>query len=134
MEMDADALLDFAPISEYVIPKKSLHGKLVTMLTSSKLEGETEEYRIMGFPAIITDEGGGRYKRNEYMWNLCFIFHASSSLEAFEPVVRKVGRILKAAEVSLCYAFPRMKRVADGSSILVTCHHLVRTILPFRQY
>jgi hypothetical protein len=100
MEMDADALLDFAPISEYVITKKSLHGKLVTMLTSSKLEGETEEYRIMGFPAIITDEGGGRYKRNEYMWNLCFVFHASSSLEAFEPVVRKVGRILKAAEVS----------------------------------
>jgi len=71
------------------------------MLSPSKLEGETEEYRIMGFPAIITDEGGGRYKRNEYMWNLCFVFHASSSLEAFEPVVRKVGRILKAAEVSL---------------------------------
>jgi hypothetical protein len=34
------------------------------------------------------------------MWNLCFVFHASSSLEAFEPVVRKCGRILKAAEVS----------------------------------
>jgi hypothetical protein len=33
------------------------------------------------------------------MWNLCFVFHASSSLEAFEPVVRKCGRILKAAEV-----------------------------------
>lgn len=63
--------------------------------------GEMEEYRIMGFPAIITDEGGGRYKRNEYMWNLCFVFHASSSLEAFEPVVRKCGRILKAAEVCL---------------------------------
>lgn len=104
---DEDALLDFAPISEYVIPKKSLHGKLVTMLTTSRLEGETEEYRIMGFPAIITDEGGGRYKRNEYMWNLCFVFHASSSLEAFEPVVRKVGRILKAAEVSSC-SIPRM--------------------------
>jgi hypothetical protein len=101
-DRDADALLDFAPISEYVIPKKSLHGKLVTMLSSSRLEGEEgDEYRIMGFPAIITDEGGGRYKRNEYMWNLCFVFHASSSLEAFEPVVRKVGRILKAAEVSL---------------------------------
>jgi hypothetical protein len=72
------------------------------MLSSSRLEGEEgDEYRIMGFPAIITDEGGGRYKRNEYMWNLCFVFHASSSLEAFEPVVRKVGRILKAAEVSL---------------------------------
>jgi len=129
--MDADALLDFAPISEYVIPKKSLHGKLVTMLTSSKLEGETEEYRIMGFPAIITDEGGGRYKRNEYMWNLCFVFHASSSLEAFEPVVRKVGRILKAAEVSLSL-FNRFmfSQGLMNSSILDTCRRLVRTILP----
>jgi hypothetical protein len=73
------------------------------MLTTSRSGedgGDTEEYRIMGFPAIITDEGGGRYKRNEYMWNLCFVFRASSSLEAFEPVVRKCGRILKAAEVS----------------------------------
>jgi hypothetical protein len=74
------------------------------MLTTPRLSqgdgGDVEEYRIMGFPAIITDEGGGRYKRNEYMWNLCFVFHASSSLEAFEPVVRKCGRILKAAEVS----------------------------------
>jgi hypothetical protein len=69
------------------------------MLASSRGD-DPEEYRIMGFPAIITDEGGARYKRNEYMWNLCFVFHASSSLEAFEPVVRKCGRILKAAEVS----------------------------------
>lgn len=92
-----DPLLEFAPISEYVIPKKSLQGKLVTLLASGR-DGE-EEYRIMGFPAVITDEGGARYKRNEYMWNLCFVFHASSSLEAFEPVVRKCGRILKAAEV-----------------------------------
>jgi hypothetical protein len=71
---------------------------LVTLLTSGR-DGE-EEYRIMGFPAIISDGHGARYNRNEYMWNLCFVFHASSSLEAFEPVVRKCGRILKAAEVS----------------------------------
>lgn len=92
-------LLDFAPISEYVIPKKNLHGKLVTLLTTGCEEGEREEYRIMGLPSVLAGEGG-RYQRNEYMWNLCFVFHASSSLEAFEPVVRKCARILKSAEVS----------------------------------
>lgn len=98
-------MLDFAPISEYIIPKKSLHGKLVTLLTTSTEDhdypgaGEgKEEYRVMGFPSVLTGEGG-RYQRNEYMWNLCFVFHASSSLEAFEPVVRKCGRILRSAEV-----------------------------------
>ena len=94
-------LLDFAPISEYVIPKKSLHGKLVNVLTSGYDEGERVEYRVMGFPSVLTGEGG-RYQRNEYMWNLCFVFHASSSLEAFEPVVRKCGRILRSAEVRVC--------------------------------
>ena len=54
----------------------------------------------MGFPSLITGEGG-RYQRNEFMWNLCFVFSASSSLEAFEPVIRKCGRILRSAEVSL---------------------------------
>ena len=93
-------LLDFAPISDYVIPKKSLYGRLVMLLTTGKDNGEDEtaEYRIMGFPSLLTGEGG-RYSRNEYMWNLCFVFHGSSSLEAFEPVVRKCGRILRSAEV-----------------------------------
>lgn len=53
----------------------------------------------MGFPSSLTGEGG-KYQRNQYIWNLCFVFSASSSLEAFEPVVRKCGRILRSAEVS----------------------------------
>ncbi|KAK4686544.1 nitrogen permease regulator 2, partial [Tremellales sp. Uapishka_1] len=95
-------VLDFAPISEYVIPKKSLHGKLVTLLTAGWDEDEKTEYRIMGFPSVIEGEGG-RYMRNEYMWNLCFVFQANSVLEAFEPVVRKCGRILRSAEIDSAY-------------------------------
>lgn len=53
----------------------------------------------MGYPCILNGEGG-RYVRNEYMWNLCFVFEAKSSLEAFEPVIRKCARILRSAEVS----------------------------------
>jgi hypothetical protein len=101
-----------------VIPKKSLHGKLVTFVTTgawdegynsdtSDSEGSDEEgndenpqYKIIGLPSVIDDGEGGRYQRNQYIWNLCFVFRASASLEAFEPVVRKTARILRSAEVS----------------------------------
>jgi hypothetical protein len=109
-------------LSEYVIPKKSLHGKLVNLLTTGLDDAEKEEYRVMGFPCVLTDEGG-RYKRNEYMWNLCFVFSAGSSVMAFEPVVRKCGRILRSAEVS-----SRDKGWADDRSILDTSRRPVLTI------
>lgn len=92
-------LLDFALISDYVIPKKALVGKLVSFLTTGRDERQTE-YRVMGFPCVLSGEGG-KYVRNEYMWNLCFVFEANCSLEAFEPVVRKCARILRSAEVSM---------------------------------
>ncbi|WVW82089.1 hypothetical protein I302_104094 [Kwoniella bestiolae CBS 10118] len=100
----SSTLLNFGLISEYVIPKKSLHGRLVTLLTTSNATNEEDkkEYRVMGFPNVMIGEGG-RYKRNEYMWNLCFVFHSSSSLEAFEPVVRKCARILRSAERDSSY-------------------------------
>ncbi|ODN84327.1 hypothetical protein L202_00301 [Cryptococcus amylolentus CBS 6039] len=98
------ALLNFVPLSEYVIPKKSLHGRLVTLLTSGLDDNADQaEYRIMGFPNVMTAPEEGTYTRNEYMWNLCFVFHASSSLEAFEPIVRKCARILRSAERDSSY-------------------------------
>jgi hypothetical protein len=96
-------LLDFALISDYVIPKKALVGKLVSFLTTGRDERQTE-YRVMGFPCVLSGEGG-KYVRNEYMWNLCFVFEANCSLEAFEPVVRKCARILRSAEVCCVYVY-----------------------------
>lgn len=110
-------LLDFGTMSEYVIPKKSLHGKLVSFRTpgawdangAGALDGEDGEsddeaerryeYRVIGLPMVLEGEAG-RYQRNQYMWNVCFVFRASASLAAFEPVVRKTARILRSAEVS----------------------------------
>lgn len=102
----AKTLINFGPISEYVIPKKSLHGRLVTLLTTGTGCDEDEQvgYRVMGFPNVMT-AAEGTYTRNEYMWNLCFVFHSSSSLEAFEPIVRKCARILRSAEVSLSFRY-----------------------------
>lgn len=95
-------------MSEYVIPKSSLQGKLVIFRTRGNwAEGEdsddeeedrTHEYKVMGVPSVV--EVDGRYKRNQYMWNTCFVFRANASVEAFEPVVRKTARILRSAEVS----------------------------------
>lgn len=104
-------LLDFSPISEYVIPKKSLHGRLVSFrvqgawdeggMDGSDDEGhddEKHEYRVIGLPMVL-EGAAGRYKRNQFMWNLCFVFRASASVASFEPVVRKTARILRSAEV-----------------------------------
>ncbi|EIW65977.1 hypothetical protein TREMEDRAFT_70382 [Tremella mesenterica DSM 1558] len=95
-------MLDFGPISEYVIPKKSLHGKLVSLLTVGWEDGEKTEFRVLGFPTALTDTEG-RYTRNEYIWNLCFVFKAMASLDAYEPVVRKCARILRSAEIDSAY-------------------------------
>lgn len=39
------------------------------------------------------------YERNEFIFNIAFVFDRLSDLSAFEPVVRKCGRIMRAAEV-----------------------------------
>ncbi|CAK9783134.1 NPR2-domain-containing protein [Cutaneotrichosporon oleaginosum] len=109
------ALLDFGSMSEYVIPKKSLHGKLVSFRTSGAWDATGDEpddasddgehryeYRVIGLPMVLEGEAG-RYQRNQYIWNLCFVFRASASLAAFEPVVRKTARILRSAELDTGY-------------------------------
>lgn len=106
-------LLDFAHISEYVIPKAQLKHKLVTCScisttwaawSNKEVAGRTgqevgspKEFTVLGFPCILEDE---KYERNEFRWNMAFVFDGNADLSAFEPVVRKCGRILRAAEVS----------------------------------
>jgi hypothetical protein len=82
------ALLDFSQISEYIIGKAALKHRLVTCTLG--------QYRILSFPCVIEDE---RYPRNQFIWNLAFVFDRRSDLSAFEPVVRKCGRIFRACEV-----------------------------------
>lgn len=130
-------------MSEYVIPKKSLHGKLVSFRAQGAWdangaggldgeEGDSDdeaerryEYRIIGLPMVLEGEAG-RYQRNQYMWNVCFVFRASASLAAFEPVVRKTARILRSAEVGSA-----TKMGADDSLIRDTCLRPSRTIRRF---
>ena len=71
----------------YVIPHRSLCGRLVNC--------STRNHRILGFPVQLP----GTYRRNYFRYNLCFVFERGADLSCYEPIVRKVSRVLKNCEV-----------------------------------
>ncbi|CAL1705090.1 unnamed protein product [Somion occarium] len=79
-------LFNFDDISKYIIPNSALYGRLVICATRG--------HRIIGFPV----EMKGRYERNYFRFNLCFVFDRTADLSCFEPVIRKIGRVLTACE------------------------------------
>lgn len=83
-----DTLFDFDAVSEYIIPKTALCGRLVTISAG--------RYKIMGFPVAITDHD--KYQRNTFMFNLCCVFDRDADIACYEPIVRKLGRILRSLE------------------------------------
>lgn len=95
-------LFNFDDISSYVIPRSALCGRLVIC--------STRKHRIIGFPVELR----GDYERNYFRYNLCFVFERSADLSCYEPIVRKVSRVLTACEVS-------------HLSVQTTCHILVIT-------
>ncbi|KAG8876706.1 Nitrogen permease regulator 2 [Tulasnella sp. 331] len=80
-------LLDFDSISEYVIPKTRLCGRLVHC--------NTPKHRILGFPVILF---GDQYARHDFRYNLCFVFDRTADLSCYEPIVRKCARVLQTCE------------------------------------
>ena len=80
-------LFNFDHISKYVIPPRELCGRLVICAAG--------KYRIIGFPVLLP----GNYERNYFQYNVCFVFDRSADLSCYEPIVRKVSRVLTACEV-----------------------------------
>jgi hypothetical protein len=88
----AQTLFSFHEISKYVIPPPALCGRLVTC--------STKRYRIIGFPTELR----GKYQRNYFMYNLCFVFDRGADLSCYDPIVRKVSRVLTSCEVGQCFS------------------------------
>ncbi|ORY90531.1 nitrogen permease regulator 2-domain-containing protein [Syncephalastrum racemosum] len=84
-------LIDFEAISEYIIPKELLYNRLVII--------NTETYKVMGCPVVIHDHVKYGDARNEFRFNLCFIFERSAETSSYEAVVRKLARVLEALEI-----------------------------------
>ena len=87
------SLFNFDEISKYVIPPNQLYGRLVTCAT--------KHHRIIGFPVELQ----GMYTRNYFRYNLCFVFERTADLSCYEPIVRKVSRVLSSCEVCPSFAF-----------------------------
>jgi len=82
------ALFNFDDIQKYVIPPSALCGRLVIC--------STRDHRIIGFPVALK---GRRYERNFFRYNICFVFERGADLSCYEPIVRKVSRVMTACEV-----------------------------------
>jgi nitrogen permease regulator 2-like protein len=92
------ALFEWQLVSQFVIPPPEMCGRL-TIST-------TKKHRIVGFPVFIRDNK--KYDRGTFQFNVCFVFSKDmdygkeTGISCYEPVVRKLARILTAAEVSQC--------------------------------
>lgn len=87
LETSNKFLFNFDDVSKYIIPPSALCGRLVICAT--------KKHRIIGFPMEIR----GKYERNYFRYNLCFVFERNADLSCYKPVVRKVSRVLKSCEV-----------------------------------
>ncbi|KAJ3524319.1 hypothetical protein NM688_g8584 [Phlebia brevispora] len=79
-------LFNFDDVSKYIIPPSALCGRLVKFAT--------RKHRIIGFPVELR----GKYERNYFRYNLCFVFDKKADLSCYEPVVRKASRVLTSCE------------------------------------
>ncbi|KAH9035540.1 nitrogen permease regulator 2-domain-containing protein [Lactarius pseudohatsudake] len=79
-------LFNFEDVSKYIIAQSPLCGRLVTCTAGN--------YKVLGFPVELM----GKYRRNYFRFNVCFVFDASADLSCYEPIVRKVNRVLTACE------------------------------------
>ncbi|KAF9265481.1 NPR2-domain-containing protein [Marasmius fiardii PR-910] len=83
-------LFNFEEISKFVIPPPALCGRLVIC--------STRRHRIIGFPVLLEGEKYHQNYRNFFRFNLCFVFERVADLSCYEPIVRKISRVLTSCE------------------------------------
>ncbi|KIY53935.1 nitrogen permease regulator 2, partial [Fistulina hepatica ATCC 64428] len=68
-------------------PHDELSGRLVTCAT--------KHFRVIGHPVALESQ---EYDRNLFRYNICFVFERSADISCYEPIVRKVSRVLMSCE------------------------------------
>lgn len=88
------SLFEWQLVSQFVIPPSDICGRLTV--------STTKKHRIVGFPVFIRDN---KYERSTFQFNVCFVFAKDmdygkeAGISCYEPVVRKLARVLTACEV-----------------------------------
>ncbi|WFD31331.1 Nitrogen permease regulator 2 [Malassezia sp. CBS 17886] len=110
-------MLDFASMSDYIIPKPPLCGNLVTCVVPAHSSSSVQcSYKVLGYPVLL--QKAERYQRNNFIFNLCFVFDSGADVQSYEPIVRKCGRALRALEeessfVSRLENLPRLYGIVE---------------------
>lgn len=110
--------LDFSTLSDYVIPKNPLCGRMIICNISScpDEQGRRQHYKVMGVPVLLEHEQ--KYERNHFIFNLCFVFHSNTDTRSYEPIVYKCARSLRMLEeeesfVSRLDNLPRLYAIVE---------------------
>jgi nitrogen permease regulator 2-like protein len=112
------ALFEWQLVAQFVIPPEEMCDRL-TIST-------TKKHRIVGFPVYIRDKKyeKGKHERGTFQFNVCFVFSKDmdygkeTGISCYEPVVRKLARILTACEVSKFASLICLIVASSESSIL----------------
>jgi len=87
-------IFDFKSISEFIIPKAPLCGRLISYSVASP---DGQSYKILSHPIILLDQA--KYPRKSFIFNVAFVFDGRADTRAYEPIVRKCARELRDLEV-----------------------------------
>lgn len=99
--LQQEQLFDFDTLSDYLIPKAPLCGRLITCTTKglpSANDRTPRHYKVLSYPVLIEDSD--KYERNTFIFNLAFVFDGKADVKSYEPVVRKCARALQGLEQS----------------------------------
>ncbi|CAG8589162.1 7828_t:CDS:2 [Ambispora leptoticha] len=99
-ESTKQPILDFSSISDYIIPKEPLSKHLITVCTDS--------HKVLGYPVWVD---GLKYRRNSFCFNLCFVFDRNADTSSYEPVVRKIARVLRSLELENGFLYEEKTKV-----------------------
>ncbi|EKX42004.1 hypothetical protein GUITHDRAFT_141484 [Guillardia theta CCMP2712] len=67
-------------LSDHLIASSELCGHLISVTAFG--------LRFVGHPEHIRDE---HYERNQFMFNVCFVFDATTDVSAYQPIVKQVA-------------------------------------------
>lgn len=93
----------FDGVSDYVITKPQLCGKLVTITVSG--------HKIMGYPLRVRNE---RYHRYALMFNVGMVFDEGADTRAYQGVLRKLGNTFHTMETESSFLLDPEKKVRFG--------------------
>ncbi|PVF95390.1 NPR2-domain-containing protein [Serendipita vermifera] len=108
-----EGLFEWELVSGFAIPRPDICGRL-TIST-------TRKHRIVGFPVIIRNEK--KYDRGTFQFNVCFVFKKDIDVSCYEPIVRKLARILTACEIDHSFlsssSTPRPLNIEESRQTIV---------------